>query len=632
MSVFKTLAALKQNDQDFEWYPTTNEMLDAIYEDCVTLKKRNDVSNFIDVGCGNAKFYTYLNSKAERDERVNYNLFASYRVLEKSEIHLANLPKFARIVGTDFNESTLMDKKADAIFCNPPYSEYVTWVTRIIKEANANYIYLVIPKRWGHQVSIAKAIKARKAKVNHLGSFDFIQSEERKARAVVSVLRVDLNCYKYHKRRKHSDRPTVDPFGHWFYESFEIDAAKDERDVLLEKNRQRTEKIENAVVAGNDLISRLVQLYDQEVEHLISNYQTMSALDAELLSTFNINIEHLLENFKEKICNIKIFYWEKVFANFEMITSRLISNKRDHLMQYLTANTNIDFTQSNIRAIILWVVQHSSDYLQEQLITMHDSLFNSESIRLYRSNERVTKDTWRYLKQKEMLNKGIKYALDYRVIAHHNYVHEWSHDLLSETKVAHMNDIFVIAKSLGFLVDDIISTKSYQDTDRGVEQQIYMQRSRSRVLPVGTKTHQGKIEEVYEDENTLQYKIEDQWFNYTLITTDEDIFCTFRVYKNGNIHYKFNQKFMAKFNVEVGRLRNWIKSPEEAAQELNISLQDASSAWCSLQSITSSDVKNLLPATASENETVTTQIDEEENNSLLYTEEQMKTFQEGTLF
>ncbi|MGL5668705.1 MAG: hypothetical protein ACRDD9_21590 [Shewanella sp.] len=41
------------------------------------------------------------------------------------------------VIGTDFNQQTLVDKPVGVIFCNPPYSAFEQWATRVISEANA---------------------------------------------------------------------------------------------------------------------------------------------------------------------------------------------------------------------------------------------------------------------------------------------------------------------------------------------------------------------------------------------------------------------------------------------------------------------------------------------------------------
>ena len=44
-----------------------------------------------------------------------------------------------------------------------------------------------------------------------------------------------------------------------------------------------------------------------------------------------------------------------------------------------------------------------------------------------------------------------------------------------------------------------------------------------------------------------------------------------KLFKNGNIHIKFDQEFIKKLNIEVGRIKKWIHTPKEASEEINIS-------------------------------------------------------------
>lgn len=45
--------------------------------------------------------------------------------------------------------------------------------------------------------------------------------------------------------------------------------------------------------------------------------------------------------------------------------------------------------------------------------------------------------------------------------------------------------------------------------------------------------------------------------------------------KNGNIHIKFNQNFMNKINVIYGKLKGWISNPQDAKNEMDISIKEA---------------------------------------------------------
>lgn len=105
----KILADVIGTDSDFEWYPTTNEIINAIKDD---LSSEFDCSySILDCGAGDGRVLKAL-SKGKK------------YAIEKSKPLLNALDRSIFIVGTEFTEQTLLDKKVDVIFSNPPYSEF----------------------------------------------------------------------------------------------------------------------------------------------------------------------------------------------------------------------------------------------------------------------------------------------------------------------------------------------------------------------------------------------------------------------------------------------------------------------------------------------------------------------------
>ena len=60
MSVNVVVQELKEQEQDFEWYPSTDEMF-AVIEPYI---RDTDV---LDIGCGDARFKTYMDSVAQAE-------------------------------------------------------------------------------------------------------------------------------------------------------------------------------------------------------------------------------------------------------------------------------------------------------------------------------------------------------------------------------------------------------------------------------------------------------------------------------------------------------------------------------------------------------------------------------------
>ncbi|UXC30461.1 DUF4942 domain-containing protein [Aliarcobacter butzleri] len=532
-----------------------------------------------------------------------------YMAIEKSQILINNMPDEVFVVGTDFNEQTLLDKKADIIFSNPPYKEYSYWSEKIIKEANASSIYLVIPQRWDNQENIIQAIKKRNATYTIVGEFDFLNSEDRTARAKVNLLRIDMPDSYSSKN--------IEPFDLWFNECFKIEAEESE-DIYKhtyqkfdEVEKKRKETIQNQIVKAGDLVSALVELYNQELDKYINNYKLISQLDADVLKELNVKRDALREALKIKIEGLKNLYWHEIFDNLTEITSRLTSKSRDRMLETLRSNTSIDFTKSNIRAVVIWVIKNAPKYYDNQLLQVYRNLSNEESAKLYKSDHRFSSDNWRYYK-----NDNSKYKLDYRIVVSGCRSEYDDRDgKLSDNQMEYIRDLIVVARNLGFNVERGYSSLSLKHK--------YTITTVPSATPrkVGDKTFEGKIKEVYYHTNTpnkngervmeedgviyvydkdlrhcfYQYKIDEKYYHHNAVASEEDVFTTVIGHKNGNVHFQINQQFMKKFNLEAGRLNGWLKTPQEAADELDISIEEANSYWKSNFTLLPKDLFTMLP-------------------------------------
>jgi hypothetical protein len=108
----------EHDDQDFEWYPTTQRMIDAVAK---RITDRN--VSLLDIGAGDGRVLLSLGKHCQAE-----SLYA----IEKSPILVQSQPDNVVPVGTDLFEQNLACLPVDYIFCNPPYSQYETWATAII--------------------------------------------------------------------------------------------------------------------------------------------------------------------------------------------------------------------------------------------------------------------------------------------------------------------------------------------------------------------------------------------------------------------------------------------------------------------------------------------------------------------
>jgi 16S rRNA A1518/A1519 N6-dimethyltransferase RsmA/KsgA/DIM1 with predicted DNA glycosylase/AP lyase activity len=143
MNTLSTIKNLRNQEEDFEWYPTTNEILESFEKDLETFmedsRKRTYNCSFLDIGAGDGKVLKRVK------EKFKTNLF-----VEKSQFHNSNMDKDFCLMGTDFHKTTFIDKEVDIVFSNPPYSEFKEWAKKILKEfCQGTLIYLGYSRKMG---------------------------------------------------------------------------------------------------------------------------------------------------------------------------------------------------------------------------------------------------------------------------------------------------------------------------------------------------------------------------------------------------------------------------------------------------------------------------------------------------
>ena len=86
-----------------------------------------------------------------------------------------------------------------------------------------------------------------------------------------------------------------------------------------------------------------------------------------------------------------------------------------------------------------------------------------------------------------------------------------------------------------------------------------------------------------------------RWKSHVQCESGEKLEITSNSYLSIYVHFQFNQEFIKKLNLEVGRIRGWLKTPQEAAEEFDISLEEANKYWKSTYELLPSTLSHLLP-------------------------------------
>lgn len=510
---------LKAKSVDFEFYPSTEEIIQAVK---ARLKGTETV---LDVGAGDARVLIALTTGKK---------FA----IEKCRIHTSKYSKDVFTIGTDFFEQTLIDKPVDIVFSNCPFSLKAKWCEKLILEAQAKRAYLVLPKGWENISSIQEALKKREAETEVILETDFLNAE-RQARVYVDVIEVRFNVIRFRDRISEGREPIVNAFSLWFNANFGLE-TQNEDIVNVE------EAVKNfQLVNGVDIVSKLEKLYQRDFSNLLNAYKAITQIDKQILSELDIKQDALAGGLEQKITSLKCRYWKILFNNLDKITNRLTSSSRQKLFEVLTANTHVDFTLSNIYSILEWVIRNANDYFEEQLIEVYRKMSYEACVILYKSNQKVySSEQWRYTRydRDRGSETATSYMLDYRIILDltwQPFDFFYTPARLRESVADFLNDICAIAYNLGF---DNWNHERAKDFE----------------WEPGKKC-------VFHYRNHKSGK-------------DEVLFDA-KVFKKGSVHIRMNQSLIKKLNVEAGRLLGWVKSKEQAAEEMDLDINEVADCF-----------------------------------------------------
>lgn len=525
MSVNNLISILKDNNQDFEYYPTTEEMLKVIYKDARrNFTREPDIPlSVLELGAGTASAAKFLSNGS------------TIYCVEKSDILRSKWDHICIPVGVDFFNTTLIGIKADLLFCNPPYSDFEVWSTRIINECSCDQLYLIIPSRWKNSSLIGTALKERKVESVVIFTGDFLDAE-RKARAKVDILRIDFRANEYGRKFF-----KVNPFELWYSKEFPSDHRPEVSPLdEFKKSLERESEDGCNIVSGNGYIERIASIYEQENNTLFRAYKSIDELPPNISKLLSLNTRELCHNLENEISSIRTRYWNELFIKYKPISSRLTSYGLKILKQNFGVQKALDFNIENILACTVWAIKQANLLYEEQLEEFMISLIDSANVKMYKSNKMTFDlEKWRYSRYdyKKVLTH---YGLDYRIVldrmvpfntssySQHDYpngLRKGCHDLI--------NDILVVCRNLGFDVED---TNSYNVS----------------WIP-GAK--------------------------YEFYLKSGDIAFTVKGFKKGTMHFQFNQALIRAMNVEFGRIKGWLKNKKEAMDELNLSEAEVEDFW-----------------------------------------------------
>ena len=537
LSTAATIKDLKDSNTDFEWYPTTDRMIQKIIADVNSADYSEKASRIIDIGAGDGRVLQAFYD--DKDLHV-YDLLG----VEKSPNHVSRWSSKITFIGGNFYESEVNAGKVDIAFSNPPFGDYENWVVHLIKNVYATVTYLVLPSRWVNSERIQAALKARALAATVIMSDDFTDAD-RGARAKVDVIRI---CSDFYKSKAERRGLFLDDSKNYPY-SFSIGRQQDPVDAWFDKMFPRLASLSDGTVSSSaepsqertyglflktNTISDLVMLYQLEADKVLKNYEMINELDIELFIELNIDIKTIKKSVKARMSSLKTEYWRAFIHNYKPITERLTAKYREKIFETLINRAeSISFNEINALIITQMVIKLANEYSEDQVKDFFYDLSNTKSVLKYKSNQKVFSGTnWRYVRNHESM-RPTHYTLDYRIVQDRLFSvsTHWTDRcrIRNDDVVKVVSDVCIIARLIGMKIPSHVNGSDFNDGE-------IMMGKRMSV----TYSKDGKLATLFD----------------------------LKFYKNGNQHLFLDQEFAMRLNLYIGKLLGWVMSADEAFDEM----------------------------------------------------------------
>ena len=567
VSTAKKVQLLKTADEDFEFYPTTPEIMEAMKDDIWKYLRKHEhdehnddrrrerisisesydrydkegrafkqpkrtqwlyIPTFLDIGAGDGRVLDFFNAekkygieiaRAQADDLIRRNVF---------------------IVGRNYYDVSLCEQHYSLIYSNPPFSQFERWVNKLLVECNFCLLYLVMPVRWKNQKEITKELERYEATV--VGEFDFANAD-REARGKVNLVRVNAPWLDGEEVEGHR-RSYYEKYQQTLEDSFERFVREHIADFKKKPEREYEEEGKTALALRRKPIDQLIDDYERERENLGAAFKAIGKLEPQIIKLMGQDKRSMLEIIKQSIENLKSKYWRAAFEKLDPVRKRMTKSTRQNIFSNIEEFKTLDFNADNIYSIAIWIINNANIGILDQIGEVFDALTSKDYIEEYKSNRHWIKSDWRHTERDwhyEKLPPRWKLGLDYRIVVNaYTSQYDYQHTVV--------NDFIVVCRNLGFPISE-------------------------NCVP-DYKLHQSEQE---------------------FYTEDGELAFTMRYYTgNKNAHLKINKKLLMKFNIEVAKIRKWMSDPDDVVEEFNVPKDEAVKMWNSgLLLLGSSDVKML---------------------------------------
>jgi len=555
VSTNKKIQILRTAGEDFEWYPTTPEIMEAMSKDLWAYLRghKNDYNNRrrnehnADISIREDFEYT-TGKREKKTERLDIDSFLDIgagdgRVLDLFSAHkkygieiaTAQADDLIRrgifLIGRNYWDVSLHNNNYSLIYSNPPFSEFVLWVSKLLSECNFRVLYLVMPVRWSNQEEIKRELKRYEATI--VGEFDFAKAD-REARGKVNLVRVNAPWEKIEGETEKGYKYKYETYQQTVEDAFERFVRENIADFEAKPEREWEEEQKQEVALKMTPIDQLLSDYEVERETLGNAFKAIGKLDPAIIKLMGQNKESMLEIIKQSIEGLKSKYWRATFDKLEPVQKRMTFGTREKIFRDITEFKTLDFNADNIYSVVIWIINNTNIGILDQIGEVFDKMTTPEYIENYVSNKHWVKGDWRNADDRDnykykKLPPRWKLGLDYRIVV--EAYNQNSYSYMGKRTI--VDDFIVVCRNLGFPIAE-------------------------------------------NDKPNYTIQQTEQKFH----TEEGELAFTMRYYKgNSNAHLKINKKLLMKFNIEVAKIRRWMSDPDDVVEEYGIPKDEAAQLW-----------------------------------------------------
>lgn len=555
-----TVEFIRGTDEDFQFFPSTPEIIDAVKTDILKLNGTISGLTLLDIGAGDMRVLETIAEEPIRRNRADavafhndYTAASNYQptILKGIEISSALRSvwnKCVQPVGTDFMNLNLLEISSDYTYTNPPFNMLETWLYKAIRESNCRSLYFVAPLRWEVSENIHAAINSRLGEKTILGTFSFAEGDRkvREGRDKVHLVRIDFTSF--------DNKLKIDPFSLWLDENFPEQKKAEKASSPSIKDRTMTNASMNGreVLNSSSYVDALIELYEKEITEIHNAMMSFSKVASDTLALIGLDLGEALLKMRTEISNKRIAFWSELFSNLTDLTHHLSAETIWGFKKVLGMKGHLDFNKTNIEMMLAWINKNVAEYNDELFDKSVNQLMHSSNIAAYKSNKsRFTLGDWEYANQRPDTLTHFKINTTKRVIVTQ---WGWKNALFSSGTLQNgpqkiLNNLLVLANNYGFTTSD--------------------------------------FEIVSEAWSTGEVKV----FHYTDSNGTTKPLMKVKAFRTGTLHIHFDLNFINLINVEFGKRKGWLASSEQAADELEIPKAKAENCFNKLIR----DKANIIP-------------------------------------